>query len=163
MVQLPIALDHLGEDLEVVDVEARGEGVEKPGLLVEGVGEGVGRADRHDDVVAGLRVQRFLLAVVAVLVEADGSLGDEEGLVVHLVPVGDGPACAGRDDEFAAAEALEGVCAVFHDAEGHRPDLEDLAGLGGHEDDGLVGLGEGVLVDGDFVHAGRLADEGGKW
>ena len=119
------------------------------------------RPHRHDDVVAALRVHGFLLAAVAVLVEADGAARDEEGLVVHLVPVGHGAGAVGRDGEFAAAEALGGVAAVFHDAQRHGADGEDLAGGGGNKGDGLVGLREGVLVDGDIVHSGAwLAGEG---
>ena len=39
-------------------------------------------------------------------VEADGALGDEEGLVMHLMPVGWGAGSASWDGEFGAAEAV---------------------------------------------------------
>lgn len=56
---------------------------------------------RDNHVVTGFGVQvRF-----SGNMEADCSLGDEEGFVVHFVPVGRRSLCVWRDDEFHAAEA----------------------------------------------------------
>lgn len=60
------------------------------------------RADRHGDVVARFGVDDGVVRGV----EAHGALGDEEGLVVHLVPVGGGAGGARWDGEFGAADAV---------------------------------------------------------
>ncbi len=75
--------------------------------------------------------------------EPHRALRDQEALIVHLVPVGRGPGEAGRDGEFGGAEAVVGVGAVFHDAQGEGgAEADDVAGFGGDEVDGDLGDGE---------------------
>ena len=63
------------------------------------------RPDRHNHVVSSLRI--YILGIfIAGGREADCAFGDEEGLVVHFVPVGWRTGHAGGDDEFGGAEAV---------------------------------------------------------
>jgi hypothetical protein len=83
-------IPHLAQHLEVVDVERRRRSEEQLRLLIRGVGEGVRRPDRHRHVIAGVRVDDFLVFARVLWVrdvEADSALCDVEGLVVHFVPV----------------------------------------------------------------------------
>ena len=97
------------QQFEVVDVECRRAREEYAGLLIEGVAERVRRSDGHDHVVPSFGVDDFLIrAWVARLrdVEADGALGDEEGLVVHFVPVRWRAWGFGRHYELCDADAV---------------------------------------------------------
>ena len=80
------------------------------------------------------------------------ALRDQETFIVHFMPVRRGAGRVGRDDEFGGAEAIVGVGAVFHDAEGKRgAEADDVAGFGGDEVDGDLRDGE----PGGGIFAGR--------
>jgi hypothetical protein len=105
---------HLAQQLEIVDVKRWCRSEEQLRLLVRRVGEGVRRPYRHRHVVAGVRVDDFLVfARVRRVrdVEADGALRDVEGLVVHFVPVGWRAGRFGGERELDGSEAV--VCGWF--------------------------------------------------
>lgn len=78
------AVDQAGQQLEVVDIERRREGVDEPGLRIKRIREGVRSSDRHAHEVSLFGVDVWLAGNV----EADCALGGEEHFIVHLVPVG---------------------------------------------------------------------------
>ncbi len=97
-------LYQLFHQLEIVDVKGRRERVEESRLLAARVRKRVRRPGPDDEVVAFFRVYEHVVLVARLLArdrvavdvfqcraeESHGPFCDEEGLVVHLVPVGYG-------------------------------------------------------------------------
>lgn len=105
--ELPtILLDHLRHQLEIVDIVSRREGVEEPRLFVERIGECVRGSHGDSHIIPGLGVDVGLGLLQAGGVEADCAFGDEEGLVVHLMPMRRGAAIVGRDDDLGGTETI---------------------------------------------------------
>lgn len=81
---------HLAQQLEIVNIKRWRRSEEQFRFLIRRVGERVWRADGNGHVIADVSVDDFLV-LARVLgvgdVEADGSLGDVESLIVHFVPV----------------------------------------------------------------------------
>ena len=96
---------------------------------------------------------------------------------MHFVPVGGRAGGVGGDGEFGGAEAVGGVGAVCHDAEGEGgAEGDQVAGFGGGEVRGVGGDGEvwgGVFAGGHFFGGGggwmgvgdwmEVVLEGGQW
>lgn len=72
------SLAESGQQLEVVDVERRGVGVEELGWFVVGVREGMWRPRWDGNIVSQFCVDSVTIQAV----KAKSPLGDEEGLVV---------------------------------------------------------------------------------
>jgi len=126
----------------------------------------VRRPHRHSHIVPRLGVDVFSV-IVAGGEEADGALRDEEGLIVHFVPVRWGTVGVRRDDDFGGAEAvvyyyvsgcaedmtitllLACMRSIFHNANSHDAELVDFASFGGHKID--VDLGGGQVCWGIFL------------
>jgi len=70
------------------------------------------RLRRHDYVVASFRVYDPFVGR-----EADPAFSDEEGLVVHAVPMEDRTWCVARDRKGHRADSVIGVAAIFEDAD----------------------------------------------
>ena len=104
-----IRLGQLRQQLEVVDIERRRGSEENPGLLIGRIAERMRRSNRHYHVVARFSVDDLFVVAWSVRirdVEADHSLGDVEGLVVHFVPMGWRTWCSRWEGELCYADAV---------------------------------------------------------
>lgn len=160
-------LHHLRHHLEIIDIKRRRQRIDEPGLLTRRIAECVRRPRPDDDVIALFRVEVdffFSFSILLFLhpflyltnnntpplhilharaVKAYGPFRNEEGLVVHLVPVRHGARSVRREGELDHAEPVVGVGAVFHDAAREGvPDVNDFAGVGGDECYGFLRGGE---------------------
>jgi len=152
---LLFALAHLRHHLEIVDIERRRVCIEKLSLFVKRIRECMRRPNRYGYVVPHCSVD--YLAVWRV--EANSSFGDQEGLVVHFVPMSRRPCSVGREGEGCRADAV--ICArtVFLNAADDVAQLKDLALLCSDEVDRDAGhfhcTHGGLLVHG-VCHLGGL-------
>ena len=64
------------------------------------------RTNRNSHEVANLGINIALWFVEAGGMEAHSSFGDEEGLIVHFVPMRWRAGCVRRDDELGGAETI---------------------------------------------------------
>lgn len=103
-----IPLTLLRHNPKIVNIKRWRIRIKELRLLIRRVGERVRRTHGNRNVIAHLRVD---VGVVR-RVEAHGALGDEEGFVVHFVPVGGRAGGVRGEGEFGAADAVVwwGVC-----------------------------------------------------
>lgn len=100
------SLPHLGQHLEVVDIEGWGVRVEELGFFIVRVRESMRTSSRDRHVVTQLGHYRLPVETV----ELHLALGDEEGLVVHFVPMRRGTLGVWRKREFGGTNTI--VCVL---------------------------------------------------
>jgi len=105
------ALHSLRQHPQIIHIICRRKRVEELRLLVKGVAERMNRFRRYDYVVPGFGVHDPFVGR-----EADSAFGDEEGFVVHPVPVEDWTGRFAGDGQGHTADAIVCVATVLEDA-----------------------------------------------
>jgi hypothetical protein len=105
------AFHSLRQHPQIIHIIRRRKRVKELRLLVKRVAERMNRFRRYDYVVPGFAVHDPFVGR-----EADSAFGDEEGFVVHPVPVEDWTGRFARDGQGHTADAVVRVAAVLEDA-----------------------------------------------